>query len=261
MNKQIENGEDKICKNCGAELIGPYCHNCGQYSLNLRQNFWSFIVEYCSNTFQLDSRLLPTLRLLFCKPGELTREFFKGRINSYMHPLKMNMFLLLIVIAALILPQDGLNTNIEEIQDDMSRISENLKDIFQSYMPLAILLLTPFMGLCVKLFNLRSHKSYMEHYVFSLHVSAFLELVIAIYLLIETFWESRLLDGMLWVITTVYMALALHNYYGDKWIKSTFKALIINFMYFTTVIIAIVLLALVFVYQNMGILKHMAEQV
>ncbi|MGN1220403.1 MAG: DUF3667 domain-containing protein, partial [Candidatus Cryptobacteroides sp.] len=95
--------EQEVCKNCGTPLQGPYCHNCGQKTTDLKQSFWSFIVEYFSNTFQLDTRLLPTLKEMIIHPGKLTQEFFNGRINSYVHPLKMNMFLLVIVIAVMAL--------------------------------------------------------------------------------------------------------------------------------------------------------------
>ena len=42
------------CKNCGTELQGVYCHNCGQYAKDLKQSFCSYIMEYLSNTYNLD---------------------------------------------------------------------------------------------------------------------------------------------------------------------------------------------------------------
>ena len=86
------------CKNCGTELQGIYCHNCGQYAKDLKQSFGSYIMEYLSNTYNLDGRIFQTIWLLFRKPGFLTKEFLQGKINSYVHPLKLNMFLLLVVM-------------------------------------------------------------------------------------------------------------------------------------------------------------------
>lgn len=86
------------CKNCGTELKGVYCHNCGQYAKDLKQSFGSYIMEYLSNTYNLDGRIFQTIWLLFRKPGFLTNEFLQGKINSYVHPLKLNMFLLLVVM-------------------------------------------------------------------------------------------------------------------------------------------------------------------
>lgn len=86
------------CKNCGTELQGVYCHNCGQYAKDLKQSFGCYIMEYLSNTYNLDGRIFQTIWLLFRKPGFLTKEFLQGKINSYVHPLKLNMFLLLVVM-------------------------------------------------------------------------------------------------------------------------------------------------------------------
>ena len=83
--KQKENARE-VCKNCGSPLFGPYCSNCGQQATDLNQSFWSFIKEYLGNAFQFDTRLLPTLKEMIIHPGKLTQEFFKGRINSYVHP-------------------------------------------------------------------------------------------------------------------------------------------------------------------------------
>ena len=71
------------CKNCGTELQGIYCHNCGQYAKDLKQSFGSYIMEYLSNTYNLDGRIFQTIWLLFRKPGFLTKEFLQGKINSY----------------------------------------------------------------------------------------------------------------------------------------------------------------------------------
>ena len=67
------------CKNCGTELQGVYCHNCGQYAKDLKQSFGSYIMEYLSNTYNLDGRIFQTIWLLFRKPGFLTKEFLQGK--------------------------------------------------------------------------------------------------------------------------------------------------------------------------------------
>lgn len=81
------------CKNCGEKLQGMYCHRCGQYALDIEQPFWKYIKQYCENVYQFDSKVWQTLHLLFRRPGFLTEEFNTGRINSYVHPLRLFMFL------------------------------------------------------------------------------------------------------------------------------------------------------------------------
>lgn len=81
------------CKNCGERLLGMYCHRCGQYALDIEQPFWKYIKQYFENVYQFDSKVWQTLWLLFRRPGFLTTEFNAGKINSYVHPFRLYMFI------------------------------------------------------------------------------------------------------------------------------------------------------------------------
>ena len=70
-----------------------YCYQCGQYALDIEQPFWKYILQYFENVYQFDSKVWLTLYYLFTRPGFLTREFNAGKINSYVHPLRLFMFL------------------------------------------------------------------------------------------------------------------------------------------------------------------------
>ena len=39
----------RYCKNCGTELKGMYCHECGQYAMDSRQPFWKYFLQYFEN--------------------------------------------------------------------------------------------------------------------------------------------------------------------------------------------------------------------
>lgn len=80
------------CKNCGTKLKGMYCHRCGQYALDIYQPFWKYIQQYFENVYQFDTKVWQTLWLMFTRPGFLTREFNAGKINSYVHPFRLYMF-------------------------------------------------------------------------------------------------------------------------------------------------------------------------
>ena len=81
------------CKNCGRKLKGMYCSQCGQYALDIEQPFWKYMLQYIENVYQFDTKVWNTLYLLFRKPGFLTREFNAGKINSYVHPMRLFMFI------------------------------------------------------------------------------------------------------------------------------------------------------------------------
>lgn len=90
------------CQNCGTKLEGMYCHNCGQFAHDNSQPFWKYIWQYFENVYQLDSKIPVTIWQLFRRPGFLTNEFNAGKIASYMHPLKLNMFILVIFFTIVI---------------------------------------------------------------------------------------------------------------------------------------------------------------
>ena len=83
----------KCCMNCGTPLKGMYCHQCGQYALDIYQPIWKYIRQYFENMYQFDGKVWMTLRLLFIRPGFLTNEFNSGKINSYVHPFRLYMFI------------------------------------------------------------------------------------------------------------------------------------------------------------------------
>ena len=81
------------CKNCGTKLMGMYCYRCGQYALDTEQPFWKYVRQYFENVYQFEGKVWQTLYRLFASPGFLTKEFNLGKINSYVHPFKLYMFI------------------------------------------------------------------------------------------------------------------------------------------------------------------------
>lgn len=44
------------CMNCGTKLKGMYCHQCGQYALDIYQPIWKYILQYFENMYQFDGK-------------------------------------------------------------------------------------------------------------------------------------------------------------------------------------------------------------
>lgn len=66
------------CKNCGEQLQGMYCHNCGQFAYDDNQPFWKYVWQYFENVYQFDYKIPVTVWQLFRRPGFLTNEFNAG---------------------------------------------------------------------------------------------------------------------------------------------------------------------------------------
>ena len=77
------------CENCGAELTGPHCAQCGQAAIDYRRSFRHVIVDVLDSFLNWDSKFFATLGLLIIKPWQLTNEFLAGKRVRYLHPLRL----------------------------------------------------------------------------------------------------------------------------------------------------------------------------
>ncbi len=115
-------GEDRVCSseiclNCGTELMGKYCHKCGQHITRDRMTVKGLIMSYLDNAYFWDSHHLKTLWLLISRPGHLTNEYISGKFVSQVHPLKLNMFLLLLFLTLFVFfgSDQRINNRMDEI--------------------------------------------------------------------------------------------------------------------------------------------------
>lgn len=121
------------CKNCGERLQGMYCHRCGQYALDIEQPFWKYIKQYFENVYQFDSKVWRTLWLLFRRPGFLTSEFNAGKINSYVHPFRLYMFISVIFFTLFFMAASGsAEAQMHKERYGSYRFSEQMFDALRS---------------------------------------------------------------------------------------------------------------------------------
>ena len=77
------------CENCGAQLTGRYCAQCGQAAIDYRRSFRHVIVDVLDSFLNWDSKFFATIGLLIAKPWRLTNEFLAGKRVRYVHPLRL----------------------------------------------------------------------------------------------------------------------------------------------------------------------------
>ena len=84
------------CLNCGAELHGDFCHECGQSARVKRLTFLETLQDFFSSSFALEGPLFRTIRGLLANPGQLYREYLGGKRKTYYKPVAF--FILLTAI-------------------------------------------------------------------------------------------------------------------------------------------------------------------
>ena len=110
----------KHCLNCGAELMGGYCHQCGQHASDPVPRIGGFVAEYLNNAFIWDPLFFPTLWKLISRPGFLTREFMSGKFIAYEHPLKINMFFMFVFLSIFVI-----FTDVDELHNNYTKLVAN----------------------------------------------------------------------------------------------------------------------------------------
>ena len=80
------------CLNCGAMVVGRYCHVCGQENTEPKETFWHMITHFFYDITHFDGSFFVTLKDLLFKPGFLSGEYMLGRRKKYLHPVRMYVF-------------------------------------------------------------------------------------------------------------------------------------------------------------------------
>src|SRR5881394_4374372 len=77
------------CENCGAQLQGHWCAQCGQPAIDYRRSFRHVLTDLLNEFLNWDSKFFATIGLLLARPWKLTNEFLAGHRVRYVHPLRL----------------------------------------------------------------------------------------------------------------------------------------------------------------------------
>lgn len=300
------------CANCGTPRADLFCPHCGQNARVYQRAFPPMLWELLRETFDLDSRVLRTIRLLLFKPGELALEFSRNRRARYVSPIRLYLFISLAfffilsfnaeVDADLDVPAATIDVSADEPQASQTQTLESLLSeerqqkvaemlarestvaqqlvqgiaqtiaeepepmgSFESFilgqiidvlyepalafnalmdnLPVAMFFLLPVYALLLGVLYLGKRRYYVEHLVFATHLHSFAFIVYSVLLLLPD--ESRLsavaafmgyLPPALWLLLAVYHFSALKRYYGDGYVRTSFKFVAQLMLYFVVLI-------------------------
>ena len=84
--------KEKDCLNCGTEVIGRFCHNCGQQNIEPKESVWHLVSHFFQDITHFDGKFFTSLRYLIFKPGFLSKQYIAGRRVNYLNPIRMYLF-------------------------------------------------------------------------------------------------------------------------------------------------------------------------
>ena len=77
------------CPNCGTEINGHFCSNCGQSAKDLKRPFFGLFRDMLGDVFSFDGRLWRTIPALMFRPGHITRAYIDGKRMRYVPPFRL----------------------------------------------------------------------------------------------------------------------------------------------------------------------------
>ena len=88
----LKERSSKDCLNCGIEVAGRFCQQCGQENVEVKESFFQLLRHFVEDLTHFDGKLWKTVKLLLFKPGSLTKLYIEGKRASYIHPIRMYIF-------------------------------------------------------------------------------------------------------------------------------------------------------------------------
>ena len=84
--------KEKDCLNCGSEVPHVYCPHCGQPNREPVLRIKDLLGEFIHGLTHFDGKFFATAKLLFTKPGFLSKAYLEGKRSSYLPPVQLYLF-------------------------------------------------------------------------------------------------------------------------------------------------------------------------
>jgi hypothetical protein len=264
-----------VCSSCGEELHGRFCSHCGQAAEDLNQPLGKLLRTWLEMLVAFDSKIWRTLKPLLLRPGFLTQEYVAGRRVQYVHPLKLYLFMSFVVFVVLGLsgysvvrvnldddtdgatvvapivaegpaqasddaPHGGWRTAFNRELEDLVKDPQALNATFVRQLPKALFVLVPVFAALLKLAYLRHGILYVQHLVLTLHLHAFIAVVMVIGMVARMVTGSELASNLVPLAAIVYLYLALRRVYARGRLGTAFTVVALWIGYSVALVIAIV---------------------
>ena len=225
------------CKNCGFTFEGNFCPNCGQKKNSGRIVLKESARDVLENYFDFDAPLLKTIKDLFIQPGELIRNYIRGKRKSYSHPFKyyISIFAVFLIVQQLLdfdpikAVSDALGA--QELPDPNATATK-AGDFFRTHINSLLLIFALTLSLFSKLFNRKSGYNITEYLVLSFYVAAQYILLSTFAYLLTPLSPSFFFLNYLFVL--VYPIYVLTRFHEGKLLRRIFKGFLVTLLAWLT---------------------------
>lgn len=228
------------CANCGTELVGAFCHACGQEHGPGAVTIRALVADVADEVLSLDGRLVRTFRALLFHPGVLTREYLAGRRVGYFSPFRL--YLLVSAGHLALVAATGATSffffTVSGTGSGTGRIVALLPRLMFVLLPVFAMLLHA----------LQRRRTFAEHLVFALHFHTAAFVVATAHTLLVPLTTSAsalrvpalVLDGAVQFYLLPYLYLSQRVVYGGSWPATLLKMALLLAGYVAALLLALV---------------------
>lgn len=188
------------CPNCQADLVGEYCHRCGQQAITPHHYALGHFLKHALHDLtHFDSKIFRSIFPLVFKPGFLTAEYLAGRQKSYIKPVTMfvlvNLFFFLVVHRMGLLhwtlegvtagphgafAKQRVTEKIAAQQTSAGEFETHFNQVLRYNQKSMFFFLIPLFAVALRIFYLRQRRYYVEHLIFSIHLHSYFLIFVVI---------------------------------------------------------------------------------
>ena len=162
--------QNKDCKNCGASLYGPVCHQCGQKAIDNRWTISILFGQFVNQLTNIERGFFFTIKALFAFPGRVIKDYWDGKTIIYYNPFRYVLILtaLNLLVNFWLGIDDMLQSHLEpELFDhdfeESTMVAADRR--FDNWMNFLVLLLIPISSLVTMAVFKRHQQNYAEHLI------------------------------------------------------------------------------------------------
>jgi hypothetical protein len=253
------------CKSCGNQFSGKFCNHCGEkvYS-DHDKSLKHFFEEAFHFITHFDSKFLKTVKLVFLKPGFVSKEICSGVRKKYFKPVSL--FLIGVVIYLLFPVMQGMNISFANHLGQYNslhfelpakwagqkavRKNISLEEVGRQFdtksikvSKLLLFLIIPLTGAWLKLLFRRRSEYYFDHFTLAAEMNTFflylifllVPMIMTIVYWISSMWGSgwdvsygdTLVSGSLFtLLLIIYIIVALKRFYDLNAVRTILKSLL-----------------------------------
>ena len=238
--------ESARCPNCGCQISGRYCSDCGQQQNLSGSSLKQVGIEFFKEISDTDSRLLHSLTTLLLHPGQISADYLAQRRARYLPPFRLYLLINLALLFGLSWLSGtatvSLNVDIDVLNARTN--ADAARELASTLIPQIGFVLLPWAAMILKLLYLPRKMPFGDHFVAALHIKAAVALILCLAValhglvsgarvlsdnLIPQFGYILLLIAAL--VSFIHIGFSLQRIYGGRLILTALRLLLLLLMY------------------------------